>query len=66
MKVRVSDVKVSALPSPKRLPAAQGFGRRGSAQAGLKLSHPSVCSVSRISGAYSDYDNGLRGGEGVV
>jgi hypothetical protein len=26
------------LPSPKRLPTARGFGRRGSAQAGLNLS----------------------------
>jgi len=25
---------LGALPSPKRLPAAQGFGRRGFAQAG--------------------------------
>jgi hypothetical protein len=34
-------IKVAALPSPKRLPAAQGFGRRGYAQAGGKLfQHP--------------------------
>jgi hypothetical protein len=26
--------RLGALPSPKRLPAAQGFGRRGFAQAG--------------------------------
>jgi len=35
----------SALPSPERLPAAQGFGRRGFAQADLKPSYPPVCSV---------------------
>jgi hypothetical protein len=47
---------VLALPSPKRLPAAQGFGRRGFAQAGLKLSHPSVCSILRVFRCYSNYD----------
>jgi hypothetical protein len=35
-------LKVTALPSPKRLPAAQGFGRRGYAQAGLNLFHPTA------------------------
>jgi hypothetical protein len=40
--------KVSALPSPKRLPAAKSFGRRGYAQAGLKLSHPPVRSMFRV------------------
>jgi hypothetical protein len=35
-------LKVTALPSPKRLPAAQGFGRRGYAQAGLNLYRPTA------------------------
>jgi|GEM_PF-887624 hypothetical protein len=29
-------LKVAALPSPKRLPGAQGFGRRGFVQAGAE------------------------------
>jgi hypothetical protein len=38
-------LKVAALPSPKRLPAAQDFGRWGFAQTGLRLFHPAVSSV---------------------
>ena len=30
-------LKGTALPSPERLPAAQGFGRRGFAQAGVMV-----------------------------
>jgi hypothetical protein len=48
--------KVSALPSPKRLPAAKSFGRRGYAQAGLKLSHPPLRSIFRVFWFFSDYN----------
>jgi hypothetical protein len=35
-------LRVTALPSPKRLPAGQGFVRRGYAQAGLNLFYPTA------------------------